>query len=81
MSAVLNISILEVLELGEARLEILHREAERQRWLGGMMMRRAYHDKNFNKGFESVLKIHGAYTEGFHKKELSALRSKFGGRI
>lgn len=81
VAAVFGDSILSVLELGDDKLSILYREAERQRWLQGMMVRRAYHDKNFHKGFETTMKIHGEYTEGFHRKELDALRSRFGGRI
>lgn len=74
-------SILDVLELGEDKIEILYREAERQRWLDGLMMRRAYHDKDFHKSLTRMMKVHGDYTEGFHKRELDALRGKIGGGI
>lgn len=74
-------SILEILELGDSKIEILYREAERQRWLEGLMVRRAYHDKDFHKGLNKVLKVHGEYTEGFHRRELEALRGKLSGGI
>ena len=45
------------------------------------MARRAYHDKDFHKHLTRMMKVHGDYTEGFHKRELDALRGKIGGGI
>ncbi len=78
VSAIFGDNILDILELDINKLTILYREAERQRWLEGLMMRRAYHDKKFDKGFQKALKVHGEYTEGFHKNELTRLKQALG---
>lgn len=80
VAAVFGDSIFDLLELDTQRLSILSREAERQRWLRAMMERRAHYDKKFNNNFQHMMKVHGEYTEDFHRKELDRLKSKFGGK-
>jgi hypothetical protein len=71
--------LMEVLGLSQGRLQILYNEAERQRWLNAAVIGRAMGDKNFNKDYQQVLKAHGEYTDGFHDKELAALKAKIQG--
>jgi hypothetical protein len=69
--------VLDALALPQGRLQILYNEAERQRWLNAAVIARANGDKTFVRDYQKILKVHGDYTEGFHDKELDALRDKF----
>jgi hypothetical protein len=69
--------VLDALALPQGRLQILYNEAERQRWLNAAVIARANGDKSFVRDYQHILKVHGDYTEGFHDKELDALRDKF----
>lgn len=66
------------MELDEARLNVIYNEAERQRYIEAHVQRRAHYDKEFNKTLNKVLKVHGPYTAGFHRKELDKLKEKLG---
>lgn len=69
--------VLDALALSQGQLQILYNEAERQRWLNAAVIARANGDKSFVRDYQHILKVHGDYTEGFHDKELDALRDKF----
>jgi len=53
------------------KLDILFNEASRQRALDVIQMSAIFNIKE--SGIESILKVHGNYTEGFYENELNNL--------
>lgn len=60
------------------QLIILHNEATRQRAIDAQFQAMTQDPKATKKAVDSLLKVHGPYTEGFHEGELGALKERLG---
>ena len=75
---VLHIDFEKAVSYPLPKLSILYNEASRQRGLNAQFQAMSQDPKATKKAVDSLLKIHGPYTKGFHKRELGALKERLG---
>jgi hypothetical protein len=75
----LHVDIFKLLDLPTQKLVILANEASRQRSIDTILLAQAFHSpKNVSEMHEESKLVHGDYTKGFYKNQLSLLKANQG---